>query len=336
MLTAVLRGNGRVIISQTPLRISFFGGGTDLRAFYSHDYGAVLSTTIDRYVYVIVKRRFDRQIRVAYTKTEIVNLVQELEHDLVREALLMAGLEGGLEIITVADIPAEGTGLGSSSSLLVGLLNALYAFKGEMHSPAELARKACEIEIERLGRPIGKQDQYAAAFGGFRLIRFMANEETECTRVDIPEVGLRALNSRLLAFFTGKTRSSATILTEQRDRTGENLQVLREMRDQCDIAVKALKTGDLDTFGCMLHEGWNLKKRLATGISSVETDEMYNRARTAGALGGKLLGAGGGGFMLLYAPPECHAAIRTALRNYSELPFTFDSRGSRICFHAER
>lgn len=325
-----------MIISQTPLRLSFFGGGTDLRSFYSYDGGAVLSTAIDRHVFVIVKRRFDNFIRVSYTRTEIVERVEDIAHDLVREAMLATGVGPGIEIVTMADVPSEGTGLGSSSSLTVGLLNALYAFKGEVCGAAELARLACEIEIEHLGRPIGKQDQYISAFGGLRHIRFQPDESVDCTTPEISQGYLDMLSSRLVAFFTGGTRSAASILEEQQARTAEHVDVLDRMREQSAIAVTLLKRGQLDDFGSLLDEAWRLKRQLASKITNGFVDDMYNAGRKAGALGGKLAGAGGSGFLLLYVPPKDQDRVRDALADHVELPVQFEPRGTRITFHTER
>ncbi len=325
-----------MIISQTPLRISFFGGGTDLRSFYQIHDGAVLSVAIDRHVYVIVKRRFDRMIRVSYTHTEMVERVEAIRHDLVREAMMVAGVGPGVEIVTLADIPSEGTGLGSSSSLTVGLLNALYSFEGEAKGAKELAELACHIEIERLGHPMGKQDQYIAAYGGLRHIRFHSDESTECLDPEIPENHIGPLRARLLAFFTGQSRSSSSILEEQEARTAEHVDVLQAMCDQAQQAIEMLRRGRFDDFGRMLDEAWQLKRQLASNITNAAIEEMYTTARSAGALGGKLSGAGGSGFMLLYVPPERQDAVRAAMAGRTELPIQFERRGSRITFHTER
>jgi D-glycero-alpha-D-manno-heptose-7-phosphate kinase len=321
-----------VIISQTPLRVSFVGGGTDLKAFYENDLGAVVSTTISRYIYVIIKKRFDKRIRVSYTQTEMVDSVDEIQHDLVREAMKVTGLRDGVEIVTMADVPSEGSGLGSSSSLSVGLLNAMYAYKGETRIASQLADEACQIEIARLNRALGKQDQYIAAFGGLRHIEFRPDESVVVTALETPNGTLERLSRNLMLFYTGITRSSSKILTEQQDRTSNNLDILRRMRDQCHTAIACLQEGNVDAIGELLHEGWLLKKQLAMGISMPEIEAMYSKVRKAGAIGGKIAGAGGGGFLLVYCPVACQHEVREVMYQYQELPFELDARGTRITF----
>ncbi len=275
-------------------------------------------------------------IRVSYTHTEMVDRVEDIRHDLVREAMMLAGVGPGIEIVTLADIPSEGTGLGSSSSLTVGLLNALYAFEGEAKGAKELAELACHIEIERLHHPMGKQDQYIAAYGGLRHIQFHSDESTDCLEPEIPETNISQLRSRLLAFFTGQSRSSSSILEEQQARTAEHFDILQAMRDQTKRAVDMLRHGKFDDFGRMLDDAWQLKRQLASNITNPVIEEMYTTARSAGALGGKLSGAGGSGFMLLFVPPERQDAVRAAMSGRMELPIQFERRGSRITFHTER
>jgi D-glycero-alpha-D-manno-heptose-7-phosphate kinase len=250
--------------------------------------------------------------------------------------MLVADVGPGVEIVTMADVPSEGTGLGSSSALTVGLLNALYAFKGETHGASTLAKLACHIEIERLGRPIGKQDQYIAAYGGLRHIRFLPDETTECIQPKIPKSHLEMLRSRLLAFFTGGTRPSSAILEEQQARTEEHSDILAAMRNQTHTALALLSDGRLDDFGRLLHDAWIFKRQLASNISNKVIEEMYGTAREAGALGGKLAGAGGSGFLLLYVPPHSQERVRDAMAGRTELPIHFEPRGSRITFHTER
>jgi D-glycero-alpha-D-manno-heptose-7-phosphate kinase len=324
-----------VIVSRTPLRVSFAGGGTDLPAFSRREPGAVLNTTIDKYVYVIVNRRFEPEIRVSYSKTEIVKNVGEIQHDLVREALRLAGLPSHVEIISVADIPA-GVGLGSSSALTVGLLNALYAFQGHLRSPEELAHEACEIEIDIVGKPIGKQDQYAAAYGGFRFLQFEPGGDVRVDPVICQPDLLDELQRNLVLFFTGTTRSAETILMQQStnimsgDATRRRLQRMRELA----FELRTILSGEqaLDGFGHILHEGWELKKQAAEGISNPSIDAWYGKAIEAGALGGKTLGAGGGGCLLFYCPYERQNQVRAALHDLSEIPFRFEAEGSKIIF----
>ena len=321
-----------MIISQTPYRVSFAGGGTDLPAFYGQESGAVLSTAIDKHIYVTVSPRFEPTTRVAYTKTEICPSVDEIQHTIVREALRRTGLGRHLEITTIGDVPG-GTGMGSSSSLTVGLLNALYAYRGEIVSHQTLAEEACKIEIDILKKPIGKQDQYAAAFGGMQYIRFNPDESVFVEPVPCQAEVLAELERRVLLMYTAQQRDADRILREQSAGIKKRLSALRQMRDLAD-ALRYTLTGnaDLDEFARLMHEGWLLKRSLGFHISCAMVDEWYETARKAGAQGGKLLGAGGGGFLLLIASPERHEAIREALGRPRELAFGIDQRGSRIIF----
>ncbi|MCP4249419.1 MAG: GHMP kinase [bacterium] len=321
-----------MIISQTPYRVSFAGGGTDLPAFYRHEFGAVFSVAIDKHMYVTVSPRFDPTTRVAYTKTEICPSIDDIQHSIVREALRRTGLGRHLEITTVGDVPA-GTGLGSSSSLTVGILNALYAYRGEIASHEQLAEEACEIEIDLLGKPIGKQDQYIAAFGGLQYITFNPDETVNIEPLPCKPEVLAELDRQMLLVYTAQQRDANEILRKQSRGTKDRMSVLRQMRDLADTMRHTLAgDGDLDEFARLLHEGWLLKKSLGFGISSAAVDAWYETARRAGARGGKLLGAGGGGFLLLIAPPERHDEIREALGRPRELAFGIDRRGSRIIF----
>jgi D-glycero-alpha-D-manno-heptose-7-phosphate kinase len=327
-----------MIISCTPLRVSFFGGGSDLPAFYRRRGGAVLSTTIDKSVYVTVSRKFDDAVRVSYSRTEEVSHARDVEHPLVREALGLLGVEGGVEITSVADIPARGTGLGSSSAFTVGLLNALHAFQGRRATAGQLAAEACEIEIGRCGEPIGKQDQFAAAFGGLNLIRFNPDETVEVTRSACPPDALAELWRRLLFFYTGTTRSASALLAEQSARLAADagaIRATRELTCLAEAAFTSLGAGEIDQLGRMLHQAWKLKRGLNGGVSNALIDQAYDAALAAGAEGGKLLGAGGGGFLMFLAPPERHEAIRAALGSLRETPFAFASHGSRIIFTHE-
>ncbi|MCC6578874.1 MAG: GHMP kinase [Phycisphaeraceae bacterium] len=325
-----------MIISQSPYRVSFAGGGTDLPAFYLQEYGAVLSTAIDKHMYVTVSNRFDASIRVAYSKTEIADEVRDVQHTIVREALKLTRLNRHLEITTIGDVPA-GTGMGSSSTLTVGLLHALYGYRGQIVSREKLANEACDIEINRLGKPIGKQDQYAAAFGGINYIRFNPDQSVQVEPVPCTAETLAELNSRFLLLYTNQRRDADTILQKQSDGTKDRMNVLREMRDLADAMRQTLAgDGDIDEFASLLHEGWLLKRSLGFGISNDMVDQWYDAARRAGAQGGKLLGAGGGGFVLLLAPPERHEAIREAMGCPRQLPIAVDQLGSRIIFISQR
>ncbi|MDO8684013.1 MAG: GHMP kinase [Armatimonadota bacterium] len=325
-----------MIITQTPLRISFAGGGTDFEGFYCKDGGCVVSSAIDKYIYVIVKERFDDKIRVGYSRTEMVDSIAEIEHELVREAMRKVGIEKGIEIATMADVPSEGTGLGSSSSVTVGLLNALYAYKGDFQPAEVLAREACEIEINVLGKPIGKQDQYIAAYGGVRMFCFNPTGDVDVHSIALDEERRRQLSENLMLFFTGTTRKSSGILTEQRQNIDTRREILCEMKAQAYDTRKCLEERNLSKLGHILNEGWDYKKRLAGGISNGQIDEMYESALKAGAVGGKVAGAGGGGFLLLYCLPGKQEAVREALPGMRELGFRLERDGTKIILNARR
>jgi D-glycero-alpha-D-manno-heptose-7-phosphate kinase len=325
-----------MIISQTPLRISFAGGGTDLPSFYHQEEGWVISSAIDKYVFVIIKERFDDKIYINYSKKEIVDCVSEIEHDLVRETMRKTKVEKGIEITTLADIPSTGSGLGSSSSVTVGLLNALYTYQGELVTAERLAREACEIEINILGKPIGKQDQYIAAYGGIRFFRFKPNEEVIVERINLENSFKRKFGANLLLFFTGKTRSSDKILSEQKDNTISKFEILRSMKHHAVAIREAIEARQFDEVGRVLAESWTHKKQLASQISNGDIDRMYERAINAGALGGKISGAGGGGFLMLYCPRENQNKIREALKEFREFPFFLEKYGSKIIFNMGR
>jgi D-glycero-alpha-D-manno-heptose-7-phosphate kinase len=327
-----------MIISQTPYRVSFAGGGTDLPSFYEKEMGAVLSVGLSQHMYVTVSPRFEASTRIAYTKTEIADSIDQIEHTIAREALRMTDLGKHLEITTIGDVPS-GTGLGSSSSLAVGLINALNAYKGQITSSQQLAEQACQIEIDMLKKPIGKQDQYAAAYGSLNYIRFHQDNSVDVEPVPYKPETLRELESKTLLLYTAQQRSADDILLKQSAGTQrlDTFAVLREMRDLADEMRSVISgSGDIDQFAELLHTGWLLKKSLGFGISNQRIDDWYSAARKAGAQGGKLLGAGGGGFLLLIAPVERHQAIRDALGNPREIPFEVDRRGSRIIFISDR
>ena len=324
-----------MIISQTPCRISFAGGGSDLPAYYLQHGGAVVSTAINKYVYVTVSRKFDRSLRVSYSRTEEVERARELQHPIVREGMGMLGLEGGLEITSVADIPSRGTGLGSSSSFAVGLMHALHAIHGHHVSSGQLADEACRIEIEKCGEPIGKQDQYAAAFGGLNYIEFQKDGSVEVAPIAMSREARQNLERHFLMFYTGITRSASGILADQSKvlaDQGKKTEAMHQMVAYAAELRDELWKGNFDAMGRILHENWLLKRTLTPSISSGDIDECYDRAIKAGALGGKLLGAGGGGFLLFYAPPERHAGIAAALSDLRRIDFSLEPRGSRIVF----
>jgi D-glycero-alpha-D-manno-heptose-7-phosphate kinase len=324
------------VISRTPLRVSFVGGGTDIPAFADDHGGAVVSTTIDKYVYVVATERFEDTIRVSYTKTEIVERLADIQHELIRESLRVAGLSRKIEVVTIADVPGHGTGLGSSSAVTVGLLNALFAYQGIQKSADDLAADACRIEIDVLGKPIGRQDQYASAHGGLQALRFGKRGEVRRDPLVLSSEERRRLERNLLMFYTGQQRDAATVLSEvgeQISRSDAPLAALGRMRDSALELAHALGAGgNADLVGRALRENWELKRSLHPSVSNAEVDRAYESALRAGALGGKILGAGGGGFLLLYVPGERQPRVRTSLRGLRELPFRFDSEGSRIIF----
>jgi D-glycero-alpha-D-manno-heptose-7-phosphate kinase len=325
-----------MIITQTPLRISFFGGGTDLREFYGQEPGWVLSSAIDKYIFVVIKERFDDKIRVGYTRTEMVDHVDELEHELVRECLRRSGIDKRVEISTMADIPSEGSGLGSSSTVTVGLLNAMYTYLGTPKDQDWLAREACEIEIDVLHKPIGKQDQYIAAFGGQRFIQFCPDDQVGVESIAVDPQIARRLNQNLMLFYTNVARKAESVLSEQQQNTGDRMHVLREMKSLAVEGRQHLCEGRLDDFGRLMHESWLLKKQLASKISTNVIDDLYDTAVDAGALGGKITGAGGGGFLMLYCPRERQDAVRDALRHLPELPFHLERDGTKVIFNYRR
>jgi len=325
-----------MIISRTPLRMSFVGGGSDIPGFYEKFGGAVLSTTIDKYVFVTCNPKFDNGIRVAYSKNEEVTHVDQIEHRIVRATLKLLEADGGIEITTIADVPSRGTGLGSSSSFTVGLLNVLHAFQGRYASAVRLAEEACRVEIELCGEPIGKQDQYAAAFGGFNLFEFQSGGRVDVTPVMMPAERRQSLAQRIIAFYTGVTRSAGSILEAQSEGVTRDLdkqKVLRRMAELAHIMKSELESGNLDSFGEILHENWQQKKSLAEGISNAQIDYWYDTARRHGASGGKILGAGAGGFLIFAADEDRHAEIAQALAGLRRVKLGFEPLGSRIIFY---
>ena len=322
-----------MIVTQTPLRVGLVGGGTDLPAYYREHGGRVLNAAIDKYVYVIVKQRFDDDIYVNYSKKEIVSSVQDIQHELVREAMYMAGVTGGVEITTLADIPSAGSGLGSSSSVTVGLLHALFAYQGRQVSAEELAERACAIEIDRCRKPIGKQDQYAAAFGGICDIHFGPGDRVFVDAIRIPSPLRRRLQGELLLFFTGITRNANTILGEQTANIADRLPQLAQLRDLAGEAALGLREGDIDALGVALNKSWQAKRMLATGVSSSQIDEAVEAALSAGATGAKVTGAGGGGFLLVVCPLEAQRSVRDQLMGMKELPIKLEPLGSRVIFN---
>jgi len=324
-----------MIVSKTPLRMSFVGGGSDLPAFYREEVGAVLSTTIDKYMYICVNRKFDGSIRISYSKTENVKHRNDVEHPLVREALEMVDIDEGIEIVSMADIPSKGAGLGSSSTYTVGLLNALYAYRNRFVSKEELASQACEIEISRCNEPIGKQDQYAAAYGGLNFIRFHPDESVSVDPVMCKPDLVRQIEDFTLVFFTGLTRSASAVLSHQLEamKTTHSRMLMRRMVALAYDMKQQLESGTLEHFGDLLDENWHLKTQLSSRITDPQIELWYERGMSQGALGGKLLGAGNGGFLMFYAPPHRHAQIKTALFDLKPVKFSFERSGTQIVFY---
>jgi D-glycero-alpha-D-manno-heptose-7-phosphate kinase len=324
-----------MIISKTPLRMSFVGGGSDLPSFYREFGGAVLSTAIDKYIYITVNKRFDDSYRISYSRTEEVSSIDDVQHPLARECLKFTGCTDGLEVTSIADIPARGTGLGSSSSFVVGMLHALHAYAGRYVSAGRLAEEACRIEIDKCGEPIGKQDQYAAAFGGLNVFRFHPDDRVDVEPIVCPTGVLTELQSQFLTFYTGATRSASALLAKQAQDVAadrEKQRCLKRMVALVDDARRALQAGSLEEFGGLLDENWQLKTSLTPGISNEQVVRWYRLAREAGAWGGKLLGAGEGGFLLVQAPPHRHEAVKRALADIRHVPLGFERSGSKIIF----
>ncbi len=323
-----------MIIVRTPLRISFVGGGSDLKAYYHQDQGQVVCTAIDKFVYAIVKERFDDMIYINYSQKETVAHVDEIQHDLVREAMKITGVKKGIEITTLADIPSSGSGLGSSSSVTVALLHALYTYQNELITAEQLAQEACRIEIDILGKPIGRQDQYASAYGGVNLFTFMAGDITERRPVRMNPAVQRKFASSLLLYYTGITRSANNILDQQGKNMGakEKRRHMQAMVKLVDPFAVAMEDGNITNCGKLLEQNWKLKQQMAPGISNPTIEAMYSRAKTAGALAGKICGAGGGGFLLLMVARENQNQVFEAMESYREMPFMIEQSGSKVIF----
>jgi D-glycero-alpha-D-manno-heptose-7-phosphate kinase len=323
-----------IVVTRTPLRVSFAGGGTDLPDFYERDYGAVFSTAIDQYVYVTVKHHSEinkEPIRINYSVTELVDTIDEIKNNIARESLRLLKVEPPIYISTIGDLPAA-TGLAGSSSFAVGLLNALHAYRGERVSPGQLAEEATHIEINVLKEPIGKQDQYAAAFGGLNFFRFNPGGAVTVEPVCVGNNFLGELFDHILMFWTGIQRDASSVLGEQRKNIPGKLEYLGKMRDHAQQLQKMAVSGTFEPveFGRILDESWQLKRQLASSISTKEIDLHYEAARRAGAEGGKICGAGAGGFLLFMVRPDKQAAVRQALSHLVEVPIRYEVHGSRV------
>lgn len=324
-----------MIISRTPLRISFVGGGSDIPAYYKQSPGAVVSTAINKYIYITVNKKFDKRIRASYSKTENVDHADQIEHPLIRECLKKVGIDHGIEVTSMSDIPAEGTGLGSSSSYTVGLLNALYAYVGKYASAEKLAKEACEIEIEILGDPIGKQDQYIGAYGGLQFIQFLSDDNIDVSPIICSPATKKTIEDNCLLLYTGLTRSSSPILAKQSKNMKSDVNkrvIMIQMVSLAHEMQRLLNNNSIEEFGQLLNENWLLKRKMAEGVSNEQIDKWYATARKNGVEGGKILGAGGGGFLLLYAKREYHDKILSSLKGLELNNFKFEPQGSKIIF----
>jgi D-glycero-alpha-D-manno-heptose-7-phosphate kinase len=323
-----------MIVSRTPLRMSFVGGGSDLHSYYKQKGGAVLSTSIDKYMYVTVNRKFDDNIRLSYSITENESSIQDIKHPIVRNTLELLGIQGGVEITSISDIPSQGSGLGSSSSYTVALLHALYAYKGENASKEELGRLSSHIEIDLCGDKIGKQDQYAAAFGGLNLIEFHEDDSVAVNPVMCKPETIKKMEDSIIVFYTGRTRSASALLSEQSENMmrADKRGVMSNMVTLAYDMRNLLENDDVESLGELLDKNWQLKRQMTVGISNPQIDDWYRKGILAGATGGKILGAGNGGFIMFFAPRVKHTKITKAMKDLQRFPFSFDNGGSKIVF----
>lgn len=323
-----------MIISRTPLRMSFVGGGSDLPSYYKQMGGAVLSTTVDKYIYVTVNKKFDNDIRLSYSITENESNIQQIKHPIVRNTLDLLDIQGGIEITSISDIPSQGSGLGSSSSYTIALLHALYTYKGESISKEELGRLSSYIEIDLCGDKIGKQDQYAAAFGGLNLIEFNEDDSVIVSPITCKPETIKKMEKSIVVFYTGRTRSASSLLSEQSDnmKQANKRELMSNMVSLAYDMRDLLENDDIDLLGELLDKNWQLKRQMTVGISDAQIDGWYSKGISAGATGGKLLGAGNGGFIMFFAPKEKHIDIVTAMKGLKRVPFSFDNNGSEIVF----
>jgi D-glycero-alpha-D-manno-heptose-7-phosphate kinase len=330
-----------MIISRAPVRFSLGGGGTDIPAYYQQFGGYLVASAIDKYIYVSANKRFYDDIRLSYSKTEIVPSIEKVEHRIFREALKMTGVTKGIELTSVADVPAN-SGLGSSSSFTVALLNALHTYKRKFFTSRDLADQACQLEIERLGEPIGKQDQYIAAFGGVTAFTFNRDGTVEVEPVPVADEVIDDLANNLCIIYSGVERAASVVLSEQGQRvkaldqgTVERMHRIKELGHE---VYRILVSGKIDAYGELLHEHWTNKRKLASKMTDSTIDEHYEAARKAGAIGGKLMGAGGGGFFMFYTRPQDKRGVIEAMaaRGLRQLRFRFDADGARIVANLHR
>lgn len=321
-----------MIISKTPLRVSFAGGGSDLPSYYQKIPGSVISSSINKYIYVILKKRFDNMIYINYSKKEIVKEVKDIKHDLVREAMIKTGIDNGIEITTLSDIPSSGSGLGSSSSVTVGLLNAMYNYQNILKSKEDIANEACIIEIDVCNHPIGKQDQYGCAIGGLNRINFEVDGNVNFYPIN---TNLEKLNKNLYLCFTGITRDANIILNEQSSKSKENEERNIEIVKSVDTFEKIIDSEKLNDIGPFLDEMWKVKQNMATNISNNKIKEIYKKGLQSGSTGGKVLGAGGGGFILFYVPRNNQEKFENEMKNFHFFDFNLENHGSKVIFVEE-
>jgi D-glycero-alpha-D-manno-heptose-7-phosphate kinase len=324
-----------MIISKTPLRVSFCGGGTDLKEYWEDYGGAVVSTTINKNIFIVAKDRIDNEIWLKYSENEIAKKIDEVKNTRLRECMKKTGVIKGTEIVCLSDIP-KGSGLGGSSAFTVGSLNALHTLDGRHKSSKELAEEAAKIEIEDLKEPIGLQDQYAVAYGGLNLIEFQREGSVKVSPIILSNTVRNNLFSNLLLFSTGITRDASSVLTEQKSQSKSKSETLHKMKEFAYLSRDSLHSADLRTFGELLHQNWEYKKNMSSNISNPIIDEYYNLARNSGAIGGKICGAGAGGFFLFYVEPENQDKVRTALRTLKEVPIKFEPSGSKIVYLGDK
>jgi len=317
-----------MIIVRSPLRFSFFGGGTDIPEYYKKDYGCVLGQAINKYVYVILNKRFEKNIRLSYMKNELVTNVRQIKHSLIRESFQEFGISNGIELVTVADIPGTGTGLGSSSSLTVSLCNSLSLFLEKHLEKSDIAKISCKIEIQKVKSPIGKQDQYISTFGGILFLKFEKDENVIVEKLNLNSNTKKDLEQNIMAFYTGLHRQTNTILKKQIKRTKLNLKPLDQIRAIAEEGRDCLRNDDLSSFSLLFNKSWELKKTLSPNISNSVIDSIYNKGMKAGALGGKISGAGGGGFVFFYCEPRYQKRLRESLKHFKELQFQIDYSGT--------
>jgi len=322
-----------MIVSKTPLRMSFIGGGSDLPAYYLQNKGAVISTSIQKYIYIALHPKFNNKFRLSYSKTEDIDSIHNIEHPLFRETLKLLNINNGLEISSMADIPSKGSGLGSSSSFTVGLLNALYSYKNINPSKSLLAKQACEIEISKCGEKIGKQDQYAAAYGGLNLIEFNPDSSVNISPIKTSNLFISEFENNIIVFYTGITRKAGSILVQQSKdilNSSFKTKILDDMVELCYSFKKEIENNDVKNLGSILDKNWDLKKTLSNKVTNPIIDDIYNIGMESGASGGKILGAGNGGFMMFISDPKYHHIIRKKLSNLREVKFNVDTLGSEI------